>query len=477
VSRPEPLDVSNKKKSFDNMSGAKVGEITILYPIATPEHVGKTNRNQYYWAQCSCGKEYAVSSRTLKRPKRSDPSERGATACVDCAHKLRIEKFLTPHGQCYSRLYRIWKNIKVRCSSEHGTLTHGIRGISVCDAWLDFIPFFEWSLAHHYEEALSLDRIDVDGPYSPENCRWVLPVEQNYNKRNTYYIEINGERVSLAQYYYAEPRLVSYSVISNRFRSGWSLEEAFSIPYGCKRKGGSIKKLESKPPTVSMERPKEAPISERRKNWTGAQLGEISILYPIAPPDYIKNKYNPDQFFWAACSCGKEYIISHRTIMKGVTACKQCTMKRVGASLRMSDGKRKKRLRKIWLGMKRRCRTVGVRDYREKGVRVCNEWYEDFWSFFNWSIEHNYDHNLTLDRIDVTGNYCPENCRWTTRQCQAFNKSNTLYTTYQGERWSLSELYHHLGSDLPYTTVYSRHNRGWDGDRIFSTPYKDKYKK
>lgn len=471
--RPERLDISKKRK-FDNMEGRQYGEITILYPIATPNHVGKENKNQYYWAQCSCGKEWAISSRTIKRNK---GGRSGARACAECTYKIGAEKrtLYTPEQ---GRIYKLWISMKGRCSKDNGALCHGARGINVCDEWNQegqegFNSFYTWALNHGYQDNLTLDRKDVNGPYSPENCHWITKTEQNYNKRNTLYVEINGEKTSLSKYYYSESnRIVPYQTVANRYRQGWTLEEMFSIPYG-QRRDGRQTKIKKDPP-IPQIKPEPSAISPRRKDWTGAKVGEITILYPTTAPKGIKNL---SQYFWASCSCGKEYYISDHSIRKNPLACKQCSCKIVGKRYHVLDRKRNKRLRKIWLDMKRRCRVEGIKDYRERGIRVCPTWYNDFYEFYAWSEYNGYDHHLTLDRIDVNGPYSPENCQWITKQEQGFNKRNTIYIEYKGEQRSLAELHKSLNSTLPYTTVYSRYNRGWSAIKIFSTPYKPKNKK
>ncbi len=474
--RPERQEITKKRK-FGSLEGQQFGEITILYPIETPEHVGKTNTNQYYWAKCSCGAEWAISDRTIKR---NTGGRTGARACSECTHKVGASKRIH-HGHSRDRIYRIWVSMKARCSEESGALCHGGRGIFVCEGWRQegedgFIPFYDWAIANGYDEDLTLDRRDNDGPYSPENCQWVTVQEQNYNKRNTLYVEVDGEKVSLSRYYYSEPdRIVPYSVVVSRFKSGWTLEEAFTLPYGERRDGrGSILKKEKI--EVPLTRPEPAPISPRRRDWTGAQLGQIDILYPIATPEYIKDKYNPDQFFWARCTCGKEYIISHHTIMKKVFACKSCTMKEVGKMYYKPNRKARKRLNKIWLDMNRRCSPEkGTQDYYMRGIRVCEEWRqgspESFESFYTWALANSYAQDLTLERLDVNGNYCPENCTWVTREGQLHNKRNTIYVEYEGEQVSLAKLHKLLNPSLPYTTVYSRYNHGWSVEKIFSTPH------
>jgi hypothetical protein len=87
-----------------------------------------------------------------------------------------------------SRLYTIWQAMKSRCYNEKNKCfyCYGGRGISICDEWKSsFVSFANWALANGYEDTLSIDRIDVDGNYSPTNCRWITMKDQQRNKRKT----------------------------------------------------------------------------------------------------------------------------------------------------------------------------------------------------------------------------------------------------------------------------------------------------
>lgn len=123
---------------------------------------------------------------------------------------MQHEQRYDENGIAYSntRLYKVWESMKSRCNTPtHTSYKHyGARGITVCKEWeSDFGVFREWAMATGYDEdaprgKYTLERIDTNGPYCPENCCWKTIQEQERNKRTTIYIDDNGERVSLAEY-------------------------------------------------------------------------------------------------------------------------------------------------------------------------------------------------------------------------------------------------------------------------------------
>lgn len=112
------------------------------------------------------------------------------------------------------------------------------------------------------------------------------------------------------------------------------------------------------------------------------------------------------------------------------------------------------RLYKIWSNMKSRCNNSSIYDYKYyggRGIKICKEWV-DFTSFKDWAVQNGYAKNLTLDRIDVNGNYCPSNCRWVTRKVQSNNKRNLHLLEYKGNVKTLTQWSSIL--DLPISTLY-----------------------
>jgi hypothetical protein len=145
----------------------------------------KQNGNYMWICVCDCGKEVVVKADHLRR------GETKSCGCINIGRQKGIPK---KHGfacdENKERLYSVWTAMKTRCGNPKHMYykNYGGRGIRVCPEWNDYAAFRDWALAHGYDKdapkgICTLDRIDVDGNYCPENCRWVDMKTQNNNKR------------------------------------------------------------------------------------------------------------------------------------------------------------------------------------------------------------------------------------------------------------------------------------------------------
>ena len=131
------------------------------------------------------------------------------------------------HGLRNTRLYRIWANIKTRCYNENDPHFErwGKRGIKMCDEWRnDFEVFYDWSMSHGYSDELTIDRIDNDGNYEPQNCRWTTIKEQNKNKRNVKYITYAGKTQTIPEW--TKELRLGKETIRERLKRGYTDYEA-----------------------------------------------------------------------------------------------------------------------------------------------------------------------------------------------------------------------------------------------------------
>jgi len=140
--------------------------------------------------------------------------------------------FQVKHGLCSHPLYGCWKRIKTRCYNPNCAdfQDYGGRGITVCEEWKDdFSAFMEWALSHGWEEGLSIERIDFNEGYTPNNCKWIPLSEQPKNRRTVRQITYNGETHSISEW--AKIIGVSRRTLTARLDSeNFTLEEAFETP-------------------------------------------------------------------------------------------------------------------------------------------------------------------------------------------------------------------------------------------------------
>ena len=125
-----------------------------------------------------------------------------------------------------------------------------------------------------------------------------------------------------------------------------------------------------------------------------------------------------------------------------------------------------------WHGVKRRCLNINDARYHQyggRGIKICDEWLESFDNFADWALSNGYNENLTIERINVDGDYCPENCKWITLREQSYNKRDTKWVDYKGEHIRLMELCEREG--VCYDTVHDRiYKRKWSVERAIDTP-------
>ena len=113
--------------------------------------------------------------------------------------------------------------------------SYGGRGILICDEWMDYKPFHRWALSNGYKKGLTIERINNDAGYSPDNCTWIPQAEQSYNKTNSAFLEYNGISKTFGEWQNIFG--INRRTIQSRIELGWSAHEALTIIPGGNRKG------------------------------------------------------------------------------------------------------------------------------------------------------------------------------------------------------------------------------------------------
>ena len=209
------------RMKYINLVGQKFNRLLVLE---------KTHRNnKVYWkCLCNCGNITFVTSADLKR---------GTTKSCGCYNRDRIAKLQAVHNQAHTRLYSVWKDIRRRCytTTDKSYSRYGGRGIRVCDEWRAcFIPFRDWAFANGYDTnaeygKCTLDRIDTNGDYCPENCRWVTLREQANNRRNNILLTYNNKTETMSNW--AKIVGLPYNCLFHRIHDlHWTVDKALTTP-------------------------------------------------------------------------------------------------------------------------------------------------------------------------------------------------------------------------------------------------------
>ena len=197
---------------FHDLTGQRFGWLLV---IGRAEDKTTGSKPKTMWrCLCDCGKETVVWGSSLTQ---------GTT--VSCGCKKRKHGFANKE-----RLYQTWKNMRRRCytPSNKRYAQYGGRGITICPEWDDYAVFRSWAMSNGYRDDLTIDRIDVDKGYSPDNCRWVGAKIQANNMTRNRFITFRGKTMTLSQW--AEELGLSYGVINHRIQRGWDMDRIANTP-------------------------------------------------------------------------------------------------------------------------------------------------------------------------------------------------------------------------------------------------------
>lgn len=204
---------------------------------------------------------------------------------------------------------------------------------------------------------------------------------------------------------------------------------------------------------------------------TGQRFGRLYVIKKVEP--YVDKRGYTQCRWLCKCDCGKETVMRTTELKSGHSRSCGCLNRERLLASHTKHGLGKTRIYHIYLGMLDRCFDKNSRPYKYyggKGITVCDEWIgtEGAIRFKEWAIANGYSETLTLDRIDVNGNYEPANCRWVTNQVQQNNRTDNRYVTIDGEVKTAKQWADSVG--MNYTTLLARLKHGWDEKDAVFTP-------
>ena len=210
--------------AFKDLTGKKFGRLTVV------SCAGRNIRKQAMWTcRCSCGNEKVIAAFNLQQ---------GTKSC-GCLQKESVRTFSRKHGYASKvarpAIYTAWRSMIDRCYYPRlaAYKNYGGRKIKVCRRWRHSFVNFLADMGEPPTEKYSIDRIDNNGNYEPGNCRWATRIEQQRNKRTNRMLTFNGETHCSAEW--NEKLRLPHGTITRRLFSGWSVEQALSIPSNVKR--------------------------------------------------------------------------------------------------------------------------------------------------------------------------------------------------------------------------------------------------
>lgn len=202
-------------------------------------------------------------------------------------------------------------------------------------------------------------------------------------------------------------------------------------------------------------------------DMTGQRFGKLTVI------SQAETKNN--RAMWLCqCDCGNEKIVAGKHLRNGMVKSCGCYIREYLKECKTKHSKCNSKLYYVYNGIKDRCynsNKKGYKNYGGRGIVMCQEWLNDFMSFYNWAIENGYSEEskrgeYTIDRIDNNGNYEPSNCRWITIREQQKNKRNNRYITFNEETKTLTDWSLSLGFSVD--TVRRRLKDGWSIERALT---------
>lgn len=200
---------------------------------------------------------------------------------------------------------------------------------------------------------------------------------------------------------------------------------------------------------------------------TGKRFGRLTVI--SRDKDHISASGRHHVMWMCKCDCGNNTSVYSDFLKREKTKSCGCLRRELSSKNHKTHGSTNSNLYGVWCAMKTRCtnpNTEAFKNYGGRGVTVCDEWFLDFQNFKDWAYKNGYDENLTIDRIDVNGNYEPSNCRWVTGVAQANNRRSNHAITFNGETHNVTEWATIL--NINPKTLFNRLYTGWSIEKALN---------
>lgn len=212
----------------------------------------------------------------------------------------------------------------------------------------------------------------------------------------------------------------------------------------------------------------------KAEDLTGKNFGRLTVI------KRVENTKDGKPQWLCECSCENHTMVVVRSVSLKSESTKSCGCLRREVSKSMphkiKHGQYKSKLYAVWKSMKDRVNNQNnaqYKDYGGRGIAICEEWYY-YENFMNWAMNNGYKEGLSIERKDVNGNYCPENCCWITMSEQSNNRRNTRWIEFNGKKQSIKKW--SLETGLPYDVLKYRFNNSWDVEKALTAPVRKRNK-
>ena len=202
---------------FIDLTNKRFGRLVVIKRIENRVYGNKYIKTCWECA-CDCGNTITATTQDLRK---------GDVLSCGCLKIEKQKERLTVHGEHDTKLHNIWCAMRRRCNNVNNKdyKYYGGRGIHVCNEWIDnYIEFNKWARASGYKYGLTIDRIDTNGDYCPNNCRWISIKDQCNNRRSNKLVTYKGETHTIKEW--SEKCNIPYSRLYMRIRNGWSFDRA-----------------------------------------------------------------------------------------------------------------------------------------------------------------------------------------------------------------------------------------------------------